>query len=209
MYGFLIKYACVCVCVLDIKPTSILNNRQLQTAREAQIAQARQDVQTAAVLKGAQPGQDPFAAKPLSDSKLFGHSDVTGGGEGESSEAQMANLAPFISFNPQISLYTTQPGIKRWVLQAFADALSEIIGPVVERAVAIAVVSTRDLVTKDFITEADENRIRSSAQLMAQNLAASLATVTSKEPLRMNIASKLRTLFISHGLNEVDGKGNI
>ncbi|KAI8885796.1 Not1-domain-containing protein [Backusella circina FSU 941] len=175
----------------DIKPTSILKNRRSQMDREA---------------RAAQTAHDPFATKSLSDSKLLGHADVAGasgnGGGTESSESLIANLAPFINFNPQISLYTTQPGIKRWVLQSFAESLSEIIGPVVERAVAIAVVSTRDLVTKDFITEADENRVRSSAQLMAQNLAASLATVTSREPLRMNIASKLRTLFMSHGLNE-------
>lgn len=113
------------------------------------------------------------------------------------------NIAPYIVFNPQVSLYTTRPAAKRLVLQAFTESIREIIGPVVERAVAIAVVSTRDLITKDFMMEPDENKMRKAAHLMAQNLAASLAMVTSKEPLRLSIVANLKTIFLAHGLNDV------
>lgn len=113
------------------------------------------------------------------------------------------NLAPYIAFNPQIALYSTQPTAKRLVLQAFTDSIREIIGPVVERAVAIAVVSTRDLVSKDFVMEMDGGKMRKAAHMMSQNLAASLAMVTSKEPLRLSIVSNLRTIFLAHGLNDV------
>lgn len=115
------------------------------------------------------------------------------------------NLAPYIAFNPQIALYTNQPAVRRLVLQAFGESIREIIGPVVERAVAIAVVSTRDLVLKDFVMEMDENKMRKAAHIMAQNLAASLAMVTSKEPLRLSIVANLRTIFLAHGMNEVIG----
>lgn len=88
-------------------------------------------------------------------------------------------------------------------MQAFTESIREIIGPVVERAVAIAVVSTRDLVSKDFVMEINETKMRKAAHMMAQNLAASLAMVTSKEPLRLSIVANLRTIFIAHGLNDV------
>lgn len=130
-----------------------------------------------------------------------------GGIEGHSDLAEVPipvpNLAPFLAFNPQITLYTSQPAARRLVLQAFTDSIREIIGPVVERAVAIAVVSTRDLVLKDFVMEMDENKMRKAAHIMAQNLAASLAMVTSKEPLRLSIIANLRTVFLAHGMNEV------
>ncbi|RCH97016.1 hypothetical protein CU098_002737, partial [Rhizopus stolonifer] len=112
------------------------------------------------------------------------------------------NLAPYLVFNPQIVLYSSQPGAKHLVLQAFTESIREFIGPVVERAVAIAAVSTRHLVSKDFVTEADENKMRKAAHMMAQNLAASLAMVTSKEPLRLSVVANLRTIFLAHGLND-------
>lgn len=82
-----------------------------------------------------------------------------------------------------------------------------MIGPVVERSVAIAAVSTRELVTKDFAMEADENKMRKAAQLMAQNLAGSLAMVTCKEPLRHSMVQNLRDIFMANGLTDVRKRG--
>ncbi|KAI8146312.1 CCR4-Not complex component, Not1-domain-containing protein [Fennellomyces sp. T-0311] len=114
----------------------------------------------------------------------------------------LPNLAPYIVFNPQIILYSTQPAAKRWVLQAITQSIREIIEPVVERSVAIAAVSTRELVTKDFAVESDENKMCNAAHLMAQNLAGSLAMVTCKEPLRLSMATNLRAIFMSNGLTD-------
>jgi len=69
--------------------------------------------------------------------------------------------------------------------------------------VTIASISTRELVTKDFAMEADENRMRTAARMMAQKLAGSLALVTCREPLRSNLSSHLRTYLSESGLNEV------
>ncbi|KAI8332994.1 CCR4-Not complex component, Not1-domain-containing protein [Blakeslea trispora] len=117
-------------------------------------------------------------------------------GETESSMEALPvpNLAPYLVFDPQIVLYTTQPGAKRLALQAFNESMREFIGPVVERAVAIAV--------QRFLTEMDENKMRKAAHLMVQNLAASLAMVTSKEPLRLSMVANLRAIFVAHGLND-------
>ena len=68
---------------------------------------------------------------------------------------------------------------------------------------AIAAVSTRELVTKDFAVESDENKMRNAAHLMAQNLAGSLAMVTCKEPLRLSMGSNLRAIFMTNGLADV------
>ncbi|KAG0182584.1 hypothetical protein DFQ29_003364 [Apophysomyces sp. BC1021] len=124
----------------------------------------------------------------------------------ENTMSAIPNLMPYITFNPQIILYTTQPAAKRWVLQAIAQSIREIIEPVVERSVAIAAVSTRELVAKDFAMESDENRMRKAAHLMAQNLAGSLAMVTCKEPLRLSMVTNLRNIFVANGLTDTSAE---
>lgn len=155
--------------------------------RHPQFDPAR-DTFASATLAG---GSDGLPNKSL-DTSFMGNSAIA-----------IPNIAPYIVFNPQVTLYSSRPAAKRLVLQAFTESIREIIGPVVERAVAIAVVSTRDLISKDFMMESDENKMRKAAHLMAQNLAASLAMVTSKEPLRLSIVSNLKTIFLAHGLNDV------
>lgn len=79
----------------------------------------------------------------------------------------------------------------------------QIILPVVERSVTIAGISTRELVTKDFATEPNEERIRKAGHMMAQKLAGSLALVTCKEPLKGNLATHIRQSLADHGFSEV------
>ncbi|KNE58476.1 hypothetical protein AMAG_18253 [Allomyces macrogynus ATCC 38327] len=55
---------------------------------------------------------------------------------------------------------------------------------------------------QDFATEPDEAKVRHAALAMAQHLAGSLALVTSKEPLRLSMASQLRALLLQNGLTE-------
>ena len=79
----------------------------------------------------------------------------------------------------------------------------KIIVPVVERSVTIAGISTRELVTKDFVTEANEEKLRKAGHLMAQKLAGSLALVTCKEPLKSNLATHMRQFLAEQGYHEV------
>ena len=79
----------------------------------------------------------------------------------------------------------------------------QIILPVVERSVTIAGISTRELVTKDFATEPNEETLRQAAHRMAQKLAGSLALVTCKEPLRSNLSSHMRQFLSEQGFTEV------
>jgi CCR4-NOT transcription complex subunit 1 len=90
------------------------------------------------------------------------------------------------------------------VALAVDRAVREIILPVVERSVTIAGISTRELVTKDFATEPNEEKLRKAGHLMAQKLAGSLALVTCKEPLKSNMATHLRQFLAENGFNEVN-----
>ena len=73
----------------------------------------------------------------------------------------------------------------------------------VERSVTIAGISTKELVTKDFATEPNEETLRQAAHRMAQKLAGSLALVTCKEPLRSNLSSHMRQFLNEQGFTEV------
>ena len=72
-------------------------------------------------------------------------------------------------------------------------AIRDIIQPVVERSVTIGVMTTRELIKKDFAMEPDETKMRQAAHLMVSNLSGSLALVTCREPLRQSmVCSKLK-----------------
>jgi CCR4-NOT transcription complex subunit 1 len=79
----------------------------------------------------------------------------------------------------------------------------QIILPVVERSVTIAGISTRELVAKDFATEANEEKLCQAGHLMTHKLAGSLALVTCKEPLKSNLATHLRQFLADRGFHEV------
>lgn len=62
--------------------------------------------------------------------------------------------------------------------------------------------STKELVWKDYATEPSEDKLRKAGHLMAQKLAGSLALVTCKEPLKLNMTSHLRQHLTDHGFND-------
>ena len=70
----------------------------------------------------------------------------------------------------------------------------------------IAGISTRELVAKDFVTEASEEKLRKAGHVMAQKLAGSLALVTCKEPLKGNLGSHIRQFMSEFGFTEVREK---
>ncbi|RCH97685.1 hypothetical protein CU097_012135 [Rhizopus azygosporus] len=177
-----------------IQPTMILNNRKPKKPQS----------QATAVV--AKPESSPYAISRPPITNLISQSPVTtpaGLDKMEDEFIQLPNLGPYLTFNSQIVLYAAQPNSKRWTLQAIKQSIFDIIGPVVERSVAIASVSTRELILKDFAMESDENKMRKAAHLMARSLAGSLAMVTCKEPLRASMINHLRNTFVSNGLSEV------
>ncbi|KAJ6618288.1 Not1-domain-containing protein [Mycena sp. CBHHK59/15] len=118
-------------------------------------------------------------------------------------EAILATLALHVHVSPQLSPLNVNQAFKRAVTLAVDRAVREIILPVIERSVTIAGISTQELVTKDFATEPNEEKLRKAGHLMAQKLAGSLALVTCKEPLKSNMATHLRQFLAESGFNEM------
>jgi CCR4-NOT transcription complex subunit 1 len=106
------------------------------------------------------------------------------------------NIQSHILISPHLALFLQFPHLVSTVVQSVNQAIKEIVGPVVERSVTIACVTTRELILKDFALEQDETQIKNAAHMMVQNLAGSLALVTSKEPLRHNISTQVRQVLI-------------
>ena len=140
----------------------------------------------AAAGSGAQPGQSAAAAAAYTETLV----------------SMLQSLPQYVVINPQLTMFSSNAALKRLIYVAIDRAIREIIAPVVERSVTIASISTRELVTKDFAMEGDEEKMRSSAHQMAQNLAGSLALVTCKEPLRISMVANARTLLLSNGFTE-------
>ena len=72
----------------------------------------------------------------------------------------------------------------------------------VERSVTIAGISTRELISKDFAMEGDEDKMSKAAHLMVKNLAGSLALVTCKDPLRTSMITNMRSALLENGFTE-------
>ena len=98
---------------------------------------------------------------------------------------------PNLSQHVKLSVNIAIPDAKVTVSLALDRAIREVIQPIVDRSVTIACITTKELVTKDFSMEPDENKVRRAAQLMVSNLAGSLALVTCREPLRSAFSSHL------------------
>eukprot|EP00339_Tiarina_fusa_P012692 CAMPEP_0117063692 /NCGR_PEP_ID=MMETSP0472-20121206/44463_1 /TAXON_ID=693140 ORGANISM="Tiarina fusus, Strain LIS" /NCGR_SAMPLE_ID=MMETSP0472 /ASSEMBLY_ACC=CAM_ASM_000603 /LENGTH=2289 /DNA_ID=CAMNT_0004783497 /DNA_START=52 /DNA_END=6922 /DNA_ORIENTATION=+ len=148
-------------------------------------------------------------------------SNEGGRSSGDDQETVIPNLAAYVTVNPSLSQLLqqasqsggsvlaslTSASLKRSVPIAVDRAIREIIQPVVERSVTIACITTKEIVTKDFAMESDENKMRKAGQLMVANLAGSLALVTCREPLRSSVSTHLRQLLTSNaGGNEKLGE---
>jgi CCR4-NOT transcription complex subunit 1 len=80
-------------------------------------------------IPGAQDGFDAIGRGSAAASLNQGISPDTGlVGNPDDLSIVLPNLAPYITFNPQVILYTTQPASKRWVLQAVTAAVREVCG---------------------------------------------------------------------------------
>jgi len=128
------------------------------------------------------------------------------------------NLAAYVTVNPSLAQVFRQipqesgstggissisfSALKRTVPVAVDRAIREIIQPVVERSVTIACITTKEIVTKDYAMESDENKMRKAAQLMVKSLAGSLALVTCREPLRASVSTHLRQLLLASAVGE-------
>lgn len=88
--------------------------------------------------------------------------------------------------------------IKVLVGKSVDDSIIEILPPVVDRSVTIALITTRELVLKDFAYDQDYKKVLEASDLIVQNLAGSLALVTCREPLRMSLTNNIKKALENH-----------
>jgi CCR4-NOT transcription complex subunit 1 len=102
----------------------------------------------------------------------------------------ISNLVNFVSLNHPI-----HPALKKIIVIAIDFSIREVVGPVVERSVAIACITTREIVLKDFAFDGNEEKLRKCAIQMVQNVAGNLSMATSKEPLRSTMISNIKNFM--------------
>lgn len=98
-------------------------------------------------------------------------------------------------FSLQIPLLGAHPQLKQCVRQSIERAVQELVHPVVDRSIKIAMTTCEQIVRKDFALDSEESRMRVAAHHMMRNLTAGMAMITCREPLLMSIATNLKNSF--------------
>uniref|UniRef100_A0A8C8JBC6 CCR4-NOT transcription complex subunit 1 n=1 Tax=Oncorhynchus tshawytscha TaxID=74940 RepID=A0A8C8JBC6_ONCTS len=94
-----------------------------------------------------------------------------------------------------IPLLQAHPQLKQCVRQSIERAVQELVHPVVDRSIKIAMTTCEQIVRKDFALDSEESRMRVAAHHMMRNLTAGMAMITCREPLLMSIATNLKNSF--------------
>ena len=97
--------------------------------------------------------------------------------------------------------------LKMVIAKAVDDSIQEIVEPVIDRAVKIAIVTAKQLILKDFALESNPDRFKNSFNNVVKKLAGPLAQVTSREPLKNSMSKILKNILLQHlgEQTEVDG----
>ena len=82
------------------------------------------------------------------------------------------------------------------------ESITTILSPVIDRAVNISTVTTKELVIKDFQFEPSKDKFKEAAVNSIKSLAGALALVTAKEPLRMTYAKKIKDILKEKKIDE-------
>ena len=61
------------------------------------------------------------------------------------------NVSQFVAINPGIPILHQHPHLLQLIAQGINQAIKDIIAPVVERSVTIALITSRELILKDFV----------------------------------------------------------
>ncbi|KAL8305261.1 hypothetical protein RB600_008238 [Gaeumannomyces tritici] len=150
----------------------------------------------------------PDVLESFENLSLNGMGPAVGGGlSPHAITPSIPDISSLLQIPPTNEMVVSTSRLTEIVRTAINKALHDIIQPVVDRSVTIAAISTQQMVHKDFCTEPDENRVRTSAINMVKATAGSLALVTSREPLRVNIGNHMRSL--SNDLPQVLPEGTI
>ncbi|KAL4601485.1 CCR4-NOT transcription complex subunit 1-like, partial [Arapaima gigas] len=180
----------------DLKPGSLLKDKeklknleeQLSTPKkEAKLPLETLSVVSTAVLPSATTTAASVTMGPSTPQFSFSDLNIL----------SLSCLAPHININPGIPLLQAHPHLKQCVRQAIERAVQELVQPVVDRSIKIAMTTCEQIIRKDFALDSEESRMRVAAHHMMRNLTAGMAMITCKEPLLVSIANNLKSSFVA------------
>uniref|UniRef100_A0A673XS18 CCR4-NOT transcription complex subunit 1 n=1 Tax=Salmo trutta TaxID=8032 RepID=A0A673XS18_SALTR len=184
----------------DLKPGTLLKDKDKLKSLEEQLSAPKKEAKPPEeMLPVVSTDFLPFAAAPSTPAATttcsatgpptpqFSYHDIN--------VYALAGLAPHINININIPLLQAHPQLKQCVRQSIERAVQELVHPVVDRSIKIAMTTCEQIVRKDFALDSEESRMRVAAHHMMRNLTAGMAMITCREPLLMSIATNLKNSF--------------
>lgn len=112
----------------------------------------------------------------------------------------LASLPEYVQISPKLAELYPEQELKKIISISIEQVIKEIIQPIVQRNVNIALITTKELVLKDFALEKDPKKLQDASHWVVQSLAGSLARVTSREPFRVHLVNSLNEVFKNKNL---------
>ncbi|XP_071758354.1 CCR4-NOT transcription complex subunit 1 isoform X1 [Centroberyx gerrardi] len=186
----------------DLKPGNLLKDKDKLKSLEEQLSAPKKEAKPPEEMLPIVTTGDflPFAAAPSTPAATTTTCTTTGPPTPQFSYHDinvyaLAGLAPHINININIPLLQAHPQLKQCVRQSVERAVQELVHPVVDRSIKIAMTTCEQIVRKDFALDSEESRMRVAAHHMMRNLTAGMAMITCREPLLMSIATNLKNSF--------------
>ncbi|GMS88516.1 hypothetical protein PENTCL1PPCAC_10691, partial [Pristionchus entomophagus] len=114
---------------------------------------------------------------------------------GDINTTSIDGIVPHLKISASLPLFQVHPQLKQMVKMAVAHAIKELIGPVTERALKVALTVTENVIKKDFSLNPDETQLRKAAHLMMRAMTAGMAAITCREPLQASMIGYLNQAF--------------
>lgn len=186
----------------DLKPGNLLKDKEKLKTLEEQLSAPKKEAKPPEEMLPVSTTGDfvPFAAPPSTPAATTTSCTTTGPPTPQFSYHDinvyaLAGLAPHININVNIALLQAHPQLKQCVRQSVERAVQELVHPVVDRSIKIAMTTCEQIIRKDFALDSEESRMRVAAHHMMRNLTAGMAMITCREPLLMSIATNLKNSF--------------
>ncbi|XP_055011149.1 CCR4-NOT transcription complex subunit 1 isoform X2 [Boleophthalmus pectinirostris] len=186
----------------DLKPGNLLKDKEKLKNLEEQLSAPKKEAKPPEELLPVSSTGDfvPFAAPPSTPAATTTTCTTTGPPTPQFSYHDinvyaLAGLSPHININANIPLLQAHPQLKQCVRQSVERAVQELVHPVVDRSIKIAMTTCEQIIRKDFALDSEESRMRVAAHHMMRNLTAGMAMITCREPLLMSIATNLKNNF--------------
>ncbi|XP_028441979.1 CCR4-NOT transcription complex subunit 1 isoform X6 [Perca flavescens] len=186
----------------DLKPGNLLKDKDKLKSLEEQLSAPKKEAKPPEEMLPVSTTGDfvPFAAPPSTPATTTTTCTTTGPPTPQFSYHDinvyaLAGLAPHINITVNIPLLQAHPQLKQCVRQSVERAVQELVHPVVDRSIKIAMTTCEQIIRKDFALDSEESRMRVAAHHMMRNLTAGMAMITCREPLLMSIATNLKNSF--------------